>query len=266
MHAPSLAAPRHNPWTVAALGVLAAAGSDVVHELLGHGVAVLLSPSVRALSWSTVALQTTAMSRPVAAAGSIANVLAALLAAALLRRRAFGPGALALWLFATLNALNGTGYLAYSGAIDYGDWAVVIAPLAPHAAWRAALVVAGLLLYGGTIAWSAALLSRWTRAGAVRREDVPALVLPAYLAGGLLLVAGAALNPIGVQLVLLSGVSAGFAAPAGMLLVPRLVRGADDASAPYGTTLAFAPRWIVAALLAAAWFIGILGRGITFTG
>src|SRR2546425_9797997 len=102
---------RSNLWTVIAVAIVAYAGCDMVHEVLGHGVACLLV-GVRPLSLSTVALQTGTSSRPVAAAGSIANVVFGMLAMWLFRRgRSFGAGRYFLWLFGSINLLNGTGYL-----------------------------------------------------------------------------------------------------------------------------------------------------------
>ena len=61
-------------FTVATIAVVAFAFCDLVHEILGHGLAVLLVPGVQAISLSSVALQTTGQSRLVAAAGSLANI------------------------------------------------------------------------------------------------------------------------------------------------------------------------------------------------
>jgi hypothetical protein len=133
--------------TVCSIAIVAYASCDLIHEAVGHGVASLFSSEVTALSISSVALQTRGSSRMVAAAGSIANVLAGLLAFAACRRedlllaqRYF------LWLLATINLMNGVGYLFFSALLDSGDWAVVIAGLEPHWAWRIWLGLAGAVL------------------------------------------------------------------------------------------------------------------------
>jgi len=96
--------------TVAAIGVTAFALCDLVHEVAGHGLAVLLVPGVQAISLSSVALQTTGASRLVAAAGSMANIIAGCIAMALFQRqRRFSAGAYFLWLFGAVNLLNGCG-------------------------------------------------------------------------------------------------------------------------------------------------------------
>src|SRR5439155_261136 len=132
-----------NLWTVIAVGTLAYAACDMAHAVLGRGLACALS-CVRALSLSTVALQTGTSSRFVAAAGSIANVVVGALAMWLFRRgTTFSALRYFLWLFTSVNLLNGTGYLLFSGVLDLGDWAVVISGLQPHWAWRAVITVAG---------------------------------------------------------------------------------------------------------------------------
>src|SRR5712691_11887772 len=103
-------APRSSLFTTVAVAITAYAFCDLVHEVAGHGIAALMVPGVRILSLSTVALQTTGNSRIVAAAGSIANVLVGAAALALFHRRArFSATGYFLWLFGSLNLMNGSG-------------------------------------------------------------------------------------------------------------------------------------------------------------
>src|SRR6059036_617107 len=91
--------------TVIGVGIVAYAACDMAHEVLGHGLACALT-GVRALSLSTVALQTGTSSRLVAAAGSIANVAVGALAMSLFRRgTTFSALRYFLWLFASVNLL-----------------------------------------------------------------------------------------------------------------------------------------------------------------
>jgi len=256
---------RTNLWTVIAVGIVAYAACDMVHEVLGHGVACALTGG-HAISLSTVALQTESESRIVAAAGSVANVIAGLLSLLAFRRGSrFSPSRLFLWVFASTNLLNGTGYLLFSGILDYGDWAVVIAGLEPHWVWRVLLAVAGAVTYVGVVRLIAAEMVRLVRSGDVSRREVGALVFPAYVAGGLLFVAGSALNPIGPSLILLSGVSSGFGAMAGLAYVPKLVEvrtgEVENAAVPLGLSLG----WVIAGLLVAAVFVAVFGPGVRFS-
>jgi hypothetical protein len=249
---------------VIAVAVVAYAACDMTHEVLGHGVACLLT-GVRPLSLSTVALQTGTSDRWVAAAGSIANVIVGVLAFALLRRRAvFSGGTYFLWLFAGTNLLNGTGYLLFSGVLDIGDWAVVISGFEPHAAWRGLLFVKGAVLYAGAILCIAASACSLIRKGLVNRADIRRLVFPAYVAGGLLLVAGSAMNRIDPSLILTSGVSSGFGAMAGLALVPRIVRGRTTGwvGPTAMSALPFSLGWVIAGALVALGFVIVLGPGV----
>jgi hypothetical protein len=74
-----------------------------VHEVAGHGLAAVVTPGVRFVSLSTVALQTTGDSRAVAARGSIANVIVGAAALGVFHRPArFSTGAYFVWLFGVL--------------------------------------------------------------------------------------------------------------------------------------------------------------------
>lgn len=254
---------RPNLPTVIAVAVVAYAACDMIHEALGHGIACALTPGVSALSISTVALQTSAESRMVAAAGSIANVVVGILLFALLRtRKKFEPATYFLWLLATLDLLNGTGYLFFSGLLNVGDWSVVIAGLTPHWAWRAGMAILGMVAYTRSIALSASALTSFVRSGRPARRDVVRMVIPAYVAGGLLLVAGAARNRVSPDLIWLSGVSSGFGAMAGILVVPRIVRGATQDSAIVTPALRASLFWLILGVLTLAFFVGVLGPGI----
>jgi hypothetical protein len=196
------------------------------------------------------------------------NAVVGMLAFFQLRRaRPFGAMRYLLWLFASINLFNGTGYLFFSGLLDMGDWSVVIAGLEPHIAWRALLAVAGAALYVGAVRLSATTMAALVRRGDVDRRDVGRLVFPAYVAGGLLLVTASAFNRIDPSLILTSGVSSGFGAMAGLAVVPRLVeagtRGAAAGAA--ALPLRFNAAWAIAAALVALVFIAVLGPGITLS-
>jgi len=241
--------------TTAAIAVTAYAACDLVHEVIGHGVAAWMTPGVEALSLSSVALQTSGESRLVAAAGSIANVAAGAIALGLFRRiDRFSPAAFFWWLFGAVNLLNGTGYLIFSAALGFGDWEVVIRGCEPAWAWRAAMGAAGVAGYGAVIVLAARELAR-SAAG-----DVPRLVFTAYVAGGVLLLAASMLNPISPSLILTSGASSGFAAMAGLTLVPALVERRLRAG-PEGA-LPRSPAWIAIGAIVGALFVGVIGRGI----
>jgi hypothetical protein len=254
---------RSNLLTVLSVAIVAYAKCDMIHEALGHGVACALTNGVTALSISTVAVQTSQQNRWIAAAGSIANVIAGVLLLLLARRRArFDSWGYFLWLLGTLNLLNGTGYLFFSGLTNTGDWSVVIAGWKPDWAWRGALILLGALLYTRAVKMAASALARLRPAAVTDSGEARRLTLPPYIAGGLLLVAGAAMNPIGASLIWVSGVSSGFGAMAGLLIIPRLVGKPGAAASQDKGALGFRALWLVAAALTVAVFVFLIGPGI----
>lgn len=257
--------PRSNIVTTVAIAVTAYALCDLVHEVAGHGTAALLVPGVQVLSLSTVALQTTGSSRIVAAAGSIANILVGAASLAVLYRRArFSAAEYFLWLFGSLNLLNGSGYPLYSALLGYGDWEVVVRGLQPASIWRVAIGIAGVAAYAGVVMLSARALRRPVETHRLSRAEIVRLVFVAYVAGGALLVVAAAFNPIGPALILSSGVSSGFAAMAGLTAVPTLV---EKRTAGAGAGTGFVPQsrgWIVTGVVLGTFFVAVVGPGIQF--
>src|SRR6267142_5792773 len=159
---------RSSLGTTVAIAVTAYALCDLVHEVAGHGIAALIVPGVRVVSLSTVALQTTGDSRIVAAAGSIANVLAGSMALGLFHRlNRFSPGAYFFWLFGSLNLLNGSGYPLYSAVLGSGDWEIVVRGLQPAWIWRVSLGLIGAAAYTVAVMRSTQELTRCVRRGLV---------------------------------------------------------------------------------------------------
>lgn len=118
--------------TFLALGLVACALAEMTHEILGHITAASLV-GVRILSLSTVAIQTTYASRPVAAAGTVANLLVGACSLWLFGRISVRTTwTFFVWIFAAFNLFN-SGYLVASALMGTGDWSVVIGNLSP--AW-----------------------------------------------------------------------------------------------------------------------------------
>jgi hypothetical protein len=235
----------------------------MVHEVLGHGTATLASPGVKAAMLTTVALSTDGSSRMVAAAGTIANLVAAIGALWFLGRRRSAPAwRYFLWLFGSLNLFNATGYFLYSGILDSGDWGVVIAALEPHVLWRAGMVAVGAVTYVLSVRISARALRGIVLDGSVPAPDVNRMATLPYWVGGALLVLGSVPNPVSPMLILTSGASSGFGAMAGLLFVPRLVASPTSTAAKPARPLEFSSGWVAAALVTAAIFIFVVGRGI----
>ena len=247
---------RINIFTVASIGIFAFGLEPVVHEVLGHGVACRLTGG-KVILISSTAMQTASASRLVPAAGPIANIVFGLIALALFRalttqhadaeapvasgatRLSLTP--LFLYFFAFANLFLATGYILYSGLINFGDFAAVIDGLRPAWLYRAALVIIGALGYRFGIAQAArclaSLLPRAIDASTAPSSNTIAAPLPvpplqpalhrsspltaaplsladarriihtACFAGGALFLLASCLNPISPSLILYDGLS-----------------------------------------------------------
>jgi hypothetical protein len=250
--------------TFAAIGTLAMVLADMVHEVLGHGTACWLTGN-RILSLSTVALQTADASRFVSAAGTTANCIVGGMSLLLFGRlKKLTPSTCFVWLFGIFNLLN-LGYLVASAATNSSDWANVIAGLTPLWLWRCLLGLAGVVLYVAALHWAAWLMIRRVESGQIDVSDLRRLILPAYLAAGVIMTLASVFNPIGPALILGSGAGPSFGLNAGLLFIPRIVqekaRNHPSFLKPAGLNF----FWIAAALASGACFVAILGPGIQFS-
>ncbi|HYS53953.1 MAG TPA: hypothetical protein VER58_09365 [Thermoanaerobaculia bacterium] len=251
--------------TIAAVTVTAYALCDLVHEVLGHALAALLVPGVRIVSLSTVALQTTGSSRTVAAAGTIANLVAGAVAlAAFHGRTRLSPSAYFLWLFGALNLLNGSGYPLYSAILGSGDWAAVVRGLQPAVMWRVALAIIGVGTYAAVVVLSANALARAVEKELVALPDVPRLAFPAYIIGGAFLLLASAFNPISPTLILTSGLASGFGAMAGLTAIPAIVERRVSGDQKGGAVISPSTGWVATGLVVGVMFVGVVGPGIRF--
>jgi len=246
-------------WTIAAIGILAYVAETVGHELVGHGGLCLLSGGrITALAplWMRCSIQTI----PVVAAGPAFNFIAAALLAQALRVRTW-PGDVSyfLWLCCAFNVLVACGYLIVGGSTTWGDWGVVFAGVSPVWIWRAALVAIGAAGYllalrglgrtyariGGEDAFAP---------GVFRRRTLLAGAAAALVAVGAEIAGGRwALGSLGLSL--------GCTLFVGWTL-SLVGKPAEPGPAPART--APSPAWIVAGLVTAGLFVGLVGPVATF--
>ena len=94
------------------------------------------------------------------------------------------------------------------------------------------------------------------------RVRVRRLVWISWAAAGVIACAAALFDPHGASEVYRSAAPASFLANAGLLLLPGLLRRYPPASGIAGEPVARSLGWLLAALLAAALFVGFLGPGV----
>jgi len=252
--------------TIIAIALIASVLGNLLHEGVGHGGACLLTGG-HARVLSTVHFECSQDSRFISAGGTLVNGIAGFLCWVALRfaNQAHGRLRYFLWLLMTGNLLSAGGYFMFSGIGNFGDWADVIRGLSPPWLWRVGLTLLGVVSYLSAV-WLALRELRpflaerdWRRGGAKDLTIIP------YITGGVLSTVAGILNPVSWILVPLSAAAASFGGSSGMAWMTQYL----------GTR--FAPRiptepfklqrsraWIIAALVVAALFIGVLGPGIRF--
>jgi hypothetical protein len=265
--------PRHDLLTVAAIGLVAYALANLLHEGLGHGGACLLvggKPLV--LSSMHFHGDTEELSRGanrlIAAGGTLVNLLVGGIALAALSRSQSVSAQVRffLWLFAFVNLFQGTGYFLFSGVAGIGDWTAVIAGWPAPWLWRLIMAATGGLAYFLVMLLAMRRLSRFVgsqKQGRYRRAV--ALSIVPYLTGSALYIIAGLLNPEGLILVLISAVAASLGGTCGFLWGPQFFRDPDFApTSEEPIAIARSWGWIATAAIVAAVFIAVLGPGIRF--
>lgn len=249
--------------TVCAISVLAGIVANLVHEALGHAATALLT-GARSGTLSTVAWTSSVDSKLVAASGTLANLVAALVIgiALVTLKKASSQWRFFLLISFAFNLFDGAGYFLFSGFTDFGDWAAVIAGLTPHWLLRTALVVVGATSYYGAALIVGVGLVRYV--GVVRNDSrrLRNLTLIPYFSVVLLASAAGLQNPHGMKLLWQSALPATAGGHSGLLwlryYIPNRTIPRRPSDAIYRNYL-----WISLAVLLAALFIFVLGRGIT---
>jgi hypothetical protein len=205
----------------------------------------------------------------IAAGGTLANLLAAAIALLLLRwrRERTDAGAFFLWLFATVNLLQASGYLVYSGVSNIGDWAVVVRGFTPPWMWRGSLFLLGAITYWISARWAMDQLGRrLSSTGAARVAEANRYTLTAYAVGALLALAAGLFEPGGAVIVLISGVAASLGGTSALAWGPQLLND-PHLGEPREPVLRITRdwRWIVPGALVAIVFVFLLGPGVTLT-
>jgi hypothetical protein len=258
--------------TLVAIAVLAYAAANIAHEAVGHGGACL-AVGGRPVAVSAVHFEGDldglpgAAQRWQSAGGTLVNLALGLLCLALLRRGSGAtPARYFLWLLATLNLLQASGYWLFSGIGGIGDWARVVEGLEPAWAWRLGLAVLGGGAYWAVVVLSLREMLPFLGAQADRLRRASTLVLVPYFAGGLLYVAAGLLNPHGFRLVVISAAAASFGGASAFAWMTQLLRNtrAYPPSPDPALVLPASGRWQVAGLLVAALFVLVLGPSLSF--
>ena len=252
-------------WTIAAIAIVAAAITDLIHEGLGHG-GMCVATGGQPLMLSTVHFECSVDTRLVAAGGTVANLIFGMLAWVVMRAvKRSAPWRYFLWLLMTFNLLDAGGYFLFSGIVGIGDWSAVVAGWQPAWAWRIGLATLGIVTY---FLLFVPLCLRELRPFVggnmkIRVRRARRLALVAYLTSGILACVAGAFNPVGPLLILISAAAASLGGHSGLAWMWSLLRNPRFPS----TELQMAEidrnwGWIVAAVILAVGFIAGLGPGV----
>jgi hypothetical protein len=265
--------PRHDLLTVAAVGLVAYALANLLHEGLGHGGACLLvggKPLVLSslhFDGDTKGLPRGA-NRLIAAGGTLVNLLVGGIALAALSRSRTLPAQVRyfFWLLAFVNLFLGTGYFLFSGVAGIGDWASVIAGWPMPWLWRLVMAVTGGLAYFVITLVAMRRLAPFVgdpKPGRYRRAA--ALSIVPYLTGSALFIISGLFNPVGLMLVLVSAVAASLGGTCGFLWGPQFFLDPDfPPTGEEPIPIARSWGWIATAAIVAVVFVFVLGPGIRF--
>jgi hypothetical protein len=249
--------------TVIALSIVAGVITDILHELVGHGGACVLSGQQPVL-FSTVHFVCSADSRLVSAGGTIVNFLAAGLSYLAMKNMRVLHWRFFFWLMIVFNLLDGAGYFLYSGLLNIGDWSHFVHDWHPAWAFRVGLSLLGFFAYWASVVISIRLLAPMLSPD---RERSLALARrynwTAYLTSGVLLTVAGLFNPIGMRLVAISAMAASFGGHSGLAWMGQFLR--DEKMALPASESGVVERnwaWIAIATAMAIVFILAIGRGV----
>jgi len=256
--------------TVIAIAVIAYAGVNVCHEIIGHcGMAALLDTRCKLISSTNIPLIKEYTEIPtwtyniILIAGSAANWAAGLVCLWLLRALRTTPTLrYFLWLFMCVNLFLASSYMTVAPIIKYGDSYFLIYELPNQLFWRTAVVLAGAGICWLTFRLCRAEFGRLIGSGGrAARGAAWELVVPAYVAGGAVTVTSGLFSTLDFYWAQIQAAGGTFGLTAWLLLLP-LVLPEAPVSAEHPFMVPRSTGWIVAGALTGLIFIFVLGPGI----
>jgi hypothetical protein len=198
-------------------------------------------------------------------AGSAANWTVGLVCFGLLRSWRTSQPALRYFLFLSMcvNLFLASTYMMVAPIIKYGDAYYLISNLPGEFIWRSAVVLAGVV-----ICWLSFRLCRTELrrligfGGRVARGVAWELLMPAYIAGGIVTVMSGLFSQLEVKWAQLQAAGGTFGLTIWLLLLP-LVITEEQTPAQHPFIIPRSIGWNVAGALIALAFIGVLGPGIS---
>ena len=257
--------------TVIAIAVIAYAGMNFSHEIIGHcGMAALLGVPCKFISSTDIRLVKGITEFPtwtyniIVVAGSMANWTVGLVCLGLLRTWRTAQPALRyfLWLFMCVSLFLPSTYMTVAPIIKYGDSYYLVYELQEQFVWRIALVLVGAVICWLTFRLCRAEFRRLIGCGGRAARSVAwELVVPAYVVGGIVTVTSGLFSQLEFKWAQIQAAGGTFGLMVWLLLLPLTI---PEAPTPVQQPF-MVPRsigWIVAGTLIGLTFIFVLGPGI----
>ena len=256
--------------TLVAIAIVSWSSVTILHEIIGHGsVCILAGGDARAVSTTELYCANVAggQYKMVAAAGSIANLVAALGCLALSQVASRLPFGLYyfLWLFMSTNIFHAGSYMLIGPFTGYGDWSYVIEGFEPELIWKLGVTALG---YGiCVLGMRLAALPRW---GALLGDDAEErrrrLHLLTRVPFGTALVVNllaGLLSPLQLRWVLMTS----FLAPLVLIWLVNMPYWPKSDPPGLAVPLVKSIPWLVAGTVFCLFFMAVLGPGIgSFSG
>jgi len=261
--------PSPDRLTIIAIAVIAYAVLYISHEIVGHcGMAVVVGTKCKVISSTNIplaAMVTNSKYNVIVIGGSLANFIAAFVCFAVLRRWKTTKPATRyfLWLTMSVNLFLASTYIAVAPIIQYGDSYILIRDLPNELLLRILVASLGAIMCWFSIRLARDELGKLIGFGGRAGQTVAwKLVVPAYIAGGLVTVSSAFFSQLEQRLAQFQAAGGTFGLTAWLLLLPLLIQNSATTSS-YIFALARSVGWIVAGGITVLIFVGVLGRGIS---
>ena len=207
--------------------------------------------------------------RLVALAGPAMSLLLGAVAYAALMRVARNnrAGWLFTWLLGSLGLMSAAGYPLFSGVSGLGDLGTIadgaLGGWTPQWPWRVGMTALGVIGYRAVlrVMWRAMAPQLGARDPAALKRQLRGVALPAYATGALVYLAIGLLNPLGLEMILLSVLPSSLGGSCGLLLFWQQARRAPVLADGGGPGLGFGRSmpWIGAAGLVVLAYAALFG-------
>lgn len=214
--------PRIDFLTIVGLTLLCGPLFVMLHEIGGHAVACLTvgaHPTDIGAYYIDCDTNDWMSARIVAAAGVIADFIAAAIAFILFPKMRSDFGKFIMWMAFTMNAMTSAGYFLFSGVAGIGDLAPGadggMGEMAHPWLWRSGLILIGFPLYWWVVTKAMAMMTHLLGGGEAANKVRRKTVLTIYFVNGLIGLLVGLFNPVGFVIVATSALASSFGGLAG---------------------------------------------------